>query len=106
MVCPKCGTPKLDCANFCWNCGYNFSQDLIEDYRDSYQINIGSATIIGLCSGIVTGIFSAAISQVIKFEWWGWAIVLVFSFLACGVLIFKSFSAMKESITRQLRRRQ
>jgi len=106
MACPNCGIEKNDNANFCWSCGYNFTKETLEEYRDSYQINTNGSIIIGLGSGIVTGIFSAALSQVIKLDLLGWGIVLAFSFLVCGSLIITSLLTMKESATRQIRRRQ
>jgi uncharacterized integral membrane protein len=106
MICPDCGTEKFKDANFCYNCGYNFSEDTVEDYRDSYQINVGLSTIIGLLVGILTGIFSAALSQMIHFsEWWEWPIVLIGAAIFMGVLIYSSFNTIKRSVRRQMRRK-
>jgi len=106
MFCSKCGAPKPTVpTNFCTKCGTQFSKESIEDIRDNYQINVGVSTAIGLSSGIITVIFSAAISQIFHFEWWGWAIILVVTGGLMTILLFSSFKTIKNSLERQLKRK-
>ena len=104
MLCATCGAEKIENANFCVKCGYQFSQDLIEKQKDDYLINYGLSTIVGLGSGILTGIVSAAASQTLKLEWWGWAIILVFASAGIGILLYTSFKTLENALIRQRRR--
>jgi hypothetical protein len=106
MVCPNCGTDRKADANYCWNCGYNFTKDTLEDFRDEYQVNISGSIIIGLCSGIITGIVSAGLTNSISLPQWGWGVTFGITFVISLILIWKTFSNMKKSAIRQLRRRQ
>lgn len=104
MLCAECGAEKIENANFCVKCGYQFSQDLVEKQKDDYFINYGLSTIVALGSGILTGIVFAAFSQIFEFEWWGWGIILVFTSACVGVLFYKSFKTLKRALIRQGRR--
>lgn len=104
MFCSQCGAERVQEANYCKNCGFKFSDELIEDIKDKYQINVGVATIIGLCTGILTGIFSAAINSYIKMESWAWGSTIIGVIVAIALIMFWSFKSIKESIERQLRR--
>jgi uncharacterized membrane protein YvbJ len=104
MICPNCGASKEEDANFCRKCGYKFASDQIEDYRDSYQINVGVSIAIGMASSIITGIFSAAISEIIHLEWWGWCIILLITSIMIVILFYRSFKTVEKSAIRQLRR--
>jgi len=105
MACPNCGSVKIKDANFCVKCGYQFSKDSLEECKDNYRINVGQSTVLGLCSGILTGIFSAGLQETIHLEWWGWCIVMIATTLGITFLIYNSFNAVKNSLERQLRRK-
>jgi len=105
MFCFKCGTERKQEANYCTKCGYQFSEELIEDVKDKYQINVGVSTVVGICTGIIVGIFSAALQQTIILPWWGWAIILLGTTIFIAILINDSFKTIKKSFYNQLRRK-
>ena len=104
MQCATCGAEKIENANFCVKCGYQFSQDQIEKQKDDYLINYSLSTIVGLCSGILTGIVFAAFSQIVRVEWWGWLIIFIFSLAGIGLLFYTTFKTLENALIRQRRR--
>jgi uncharacterized membrane protein YvbJ len=106
MICPNCGSEKIENANFCFNCGYQFSNDGIEEVKDNYLINVNLSIALGLCVGIITGLFSAAIHETIVMPWWGWWIVLVVITIFLVKLLFTSFADVEKSLKRQMRRKK
>ena len=105
MICSRCGTEKIENANYCIKCGFKFANESLEEVKDTYLVNYSLSAIIGICSGIITGIFSAALSESIHLEWWGWIIVLCLSAIGIGFFLFSCFKTLKNALIRQLRRK-
>jgi ACR3 family arsenite efflux pump ArsB len=106
MACPNCGIKKIENANFCINCGYQLSKDSIEEFKDSYQVNVALSTVLGVCTGVITGLFSAAIQETIHMDWWGWVILIAVMMILLAKIIFDSFKTVEKSVKRQMRRRE
>jgi hypothetical protein len=105
MICARCGTEKIENANYCIKCGYKFSIDPLEEQKDNYLINYGLSTLIGVLTGLITGIFSAAFSQLIHLDFWGWIIILVSTCTGIGWIIYTSYRTLEDALIRQKRRR-
>lgn len=96
MNCPRCGTPMKPGFTKCHLCGHEIVPSLDTEIS-KYQINLRVAIVIGLCSGIMTGIFSLGLYNLIQLPPWGWGVVCVFTLLVIASLLYSSMKELKTS---------
>jgi hypothetical protein len=66
-----------------------------DELRKMYMINIRLAVIIGLCSGVMTGIFSLELSHVIQMPDWAWVVAFLFTIVAIIWLLVTYLNDLK-----------
>ena len=102
MFCENCGAEKYsEDAIFCTKCGIQFSKRIIEDLRDDFQINFDIAIITGLGAGVITGLFSATITQTFNYSPLTWFLL----YIGCGIFILYLLITRFKSFARTLKRR-